>query len=411
MSIDQERLQRVLGGPALAALRQRLRRRYQRGLGSGEVQLSGLSPNERAALEGLLGRPMRHAVSMRLALAEMDQALARAGIAPGLSAALIALDGPLSDLVAQRAARTQAWAQVFAGVAEPRLRRLLDAAPGQSLLKRLSGSDPQCARSLCESAARVLQSLPGRGIPLARLAADVMGDAHALDESTAAASLVLAACVPGPDSTDDPESTRARNRWAQLGVIVGELSAPALLLNLSSETDSPAGRLAEKARQFGEPLHLSLRSLLRVPQRWRVRGREVFVCENPTIVAMAADRFGATCAPLICTDGMPSASQRILLLQLADAGARLLYHGDFDWAGIRIGNFVMRRFGARPWRFGAEDYRPRAGRPLQGEPVAASWDATLAPKMVQYGLALDQEGIAEILLDDLGAAGGAAGHG
>jgi len=182
---------------------------------------------------------------------------------------------------------------------------------------------------------------------------------------------VLAACVPGPDSTDDPESTRARNRWAQLGVIVGELSAPALLLNLSSETDSPAGRLAEKARQFGEPLHLSLRSLLRVPQRWRVRGREVFVCENPTIVAMAADRFGATCAPLICTDGMPSASQRILLLQLADAGARLLYHGDFDWAGIRIGNFVMRRFGARPWRFGAEDYRPRAGlcRANRSQPV------------------------------------------
>jgi hypothetical protein len=38
------------------------------------------------------------------------------------------------------------------------------------------------------------------------------------------------------------------------------------------------------------------------------------------------------------------------------AGGRLRYHGDFDWAGLAIGNFVMREFGAEPWRFKTTDY-------------------------------------------------------
>lgn len=50
----------------------------------------------------------------------------------------------------------------------------------------------------------------------------------------------------------------------------------------------------------------------------------------------------------MCTDGMPAAAQRVILRQLAAAGGRLRYHGDFDWAGVRIGNYVMRECGARP---------------------------------------------------------------
>jgi uncharacterized protein (TIGR02679 family) len=56
---------------------------------------------------------------------------------------------------------------------------------------------------------------------------------------------------------------------------------------------------------------------------------------------------------MVCTDGMPAAAQRTLLAQLAAGGATLRYHGDFDWPGINIGNFVMQAFGAMPWRFGA----------------------------------------------------------
>lgn len=98
-------------------------------------------------------------------------------------------------------------------------------------------------------------------------------------------------------------------------------------------------------------------------------GRPVYVCENPNIVAIAADRLGPHCAPLICTDGMPAAAQRTLLTQLARAGARLLYHGDFDWPGLRIANLVIRSFRAEPWRLGAGDYAEHADT-ATGQPLA-----------------------------------------
>ncbi len=49
---------------------------------------------------------------------------------------------------------------------------------------------------------------------------------------------------------------------------------------------------------------------------------------------------------MVYTDGMPAAAQRKLLTQLRQAGARLLYNGDFDWPVLHIGDAAMRNFGA-----------------------------------------------------------------
>lgn len=49
------------------------------------------------------------------------------------------------------------------------------------------------------------------------------------------------------------------------------------------------------------------------------------------------------------------------MTQLADAGAKLLYHGDFDWAGIQIVNNVMRLCAATPWRLWSDDYNQAFG--------------------------------------------------
>ena len=133
----------------------------------------------------------------------------------------------------------------------------------------------------------------------------------------------------------------------------------------------------------------------------------MFVCENPNLLAIAADRLGPRCAPLVCTDGMPAAAQRTLLAQLAGAGASLRYHGDFDWPGLRIGNQMLREHAAVPWRFGAGDYRaavidaPRPGRTLGDAAVDALWDAGLAAAMRAEQLAIDEEALADILLGDL----------
>ena len=124
-------------------------------------------------------------------------------------------------------------------------------------------------------------------------------------------------------------------------------------------------------------------------------------CENSNITSIAADRLGARSAALICTDGMPSASQQVLLRQLSGQGARLHYHGDFDWPGLQIANIVMRTFAARPWRMRAADYTPRRGRTLTGEPVVASWDAKLTPRMAAVGYVLEEEAVVDGLLEDL----------
>jgi uncharacterized protein (TIGR02679 family) len=109
---------------------------------------------------------------------------------------------------------------------------------------------------------------------------------------------------------------------------------------------------------------------------------------------------------LVCTRGQPSAAVGILLRQLAAAGARLRYHGDFDWAGIRIANTVIARYGAWPWRLSAEDYlaAPRTGKPLIGERVEPAWDSGLAAAMRERGEAVEEECLVETLLDDLDAA-------
>ena len=403
-AIDGARLLQLLGGTELSKLRQRLRARYERGETRDEFILTDLSAHERRTLAGLLGRRTLSAGSMRLRRSALDAALAHAGIAFTLRDALEFLDGPVLDRRADRAARQQLWDAAFSSTNELRLVALLTNVAGAALVKRLSGSDAKHAQTLLAQAARVLARLPGRGMSLAQLAADVLGDSHGLDNGRAVATIVLRACVTDP-SIDAIEAVglqdadeSSRERWARLGVTVNELALPALSLNLSvMQTDY--------SHPPGEPIHLSLRMLLRRPPAWAVSRREVFVCENPNIVAIAADRLGPSCAPLICTDGMPSAAQQTLLAQLAAAGARLRYHGDFDWAGLVIGNFVMREFGAEPWRFGKADYLAATaehGIALRGgKPVVAHWDPGLGAAMASRGVVVHEEGVAEMLIMDL----------
>ena len=178
--------------------------------------------------------------------------------------------------------------------------------------------------------------------------------------------------------------------------MVNELARPALFLDLPMSEASP-----------GEPAYLSLPSLLRKQRDWDVAGRDVHVCENPNIVAIAADVLGQHCIPLVCTDGMPSAAQRALLSQLSGAGARLRYHGDYDWAGIAIGNVVIGKFGASPWRFSAADYRVAVGttgatsRRLLSPGRAAAWDDLLQGAMLECMKPVDEEALADTLIGDL----------
>ncbi len=416
------RLHKLLGGDELAALRRRLRRHFERhapGASPCLLRVGSLSAAEREALALLTGRPPRDAKSMQVDVTLLDAMLRDAGIARSLRDALEQIDGPLVHLAAARAAAEASWSAVVAGCTHPALAGHLQTPAALGLLKRLARQDASVAKRLLEAADAVLRRLPARGVARAQLAAETLGNAHALDSGQATATLVLAAwrhierersdaaeTNDSLDGTSEETSGRAlderiRDVWARAGVLVNELARPALLLNVpvhANETPLCAP---------GEPAYPSLRRLLRAPPRWAVADLAVFVCENPNLVAIAADRLGVRCAPLVSTDGMPAAAQRTLLSQLAQAGARLRSHGDFDWPGVQIANHVMCTWGAHPWRFGALDYEaaavgaPHARRDLVDSGIVASWDASLAPAMQRLGLAIAEEAVAAPLLGDL----------
>lgn len=394
---DAERLDRLLGGDALAGLRQRLRKRFARATPPADgFTLTNLSPAESQALAGLLGRTPRPRVSMRLSHAEVDAALTAAGLADDLRAALECLDGPITDTAAARERRRRAWADTVARARDPRLARLLAEPDGQGLLKRLAGRDIETAAQLVAHTERVLARMPADGVALARLAADTLGDAHALDTGRPVATLARRALAGGD------VQIRPRELWASVGVLVNELAKPVTTLNLAVDGENGASRLVSAAAAVGEPLHLSLRFLTRRKPAWR-NGQTVFVCENPEVLAAAADALGARCPPMISLDGQLSAAPRTLLDQLAAASARFYYHGDFDWPGITIANGIIARYGATPWRYAAANYQPGDGRALAGEAVEAHWDAALAARMRNAGIAVHEESQLDELIDDLRA--------
>ncbi|MDC8014441.1 TIGR02679 family protein [Tahibacter soli] len=401
-----ERLERLLGGDALAGLRKRLRRRFEDDAMPATLRIGNLSDAEHAALAALTGRPSPYRRSLNVDVAAVDTALAATGIAASLRDALERLDGPIVSRSALRTSVELRWRRVFEAPASPLLAALLAGADGRSVLRRLAQGDGEYADRLRDDADRVLRQLPQAGTARALLAAQTLGDAHALDNGRSIATLVLAALRLRHGAPPEAE-VRSRELWAGAGVLVNELARPALFLNLPVLPDrSGDGRRT----RYGAPDYIALRELVRTPPRWNVRGVDLYVCENPNIVAIAADRLGDRCAPLVCTDGMPAAAQRVLLAQLAAAGARLFYHGDFDWPGLHIGNFVMRTFAARPWRFTAADYRealsglPGGRTELGGAAVAASWDDELSAAMATCRIGVPEEAIADVLAGDLATA-------
>jgi uncharacterized protein (TIGR02679 family) len=348
---------------------------------------------------------------MTLDVADLDARLRSVGLADSLRDALEQLEGPIiakAFLQREQQARWSALAAKEDG--EVRLLAWLRTPAALALLKRL-GRDPERAARLLAEADVVLRRLPAAGVTRSQLAAETLGDAHALDSGRPVAALVLATWRHHERRGDDDDRTRRpevndderlRDVWARAGILVNELARPALFLNLPLATGA-AGTWAP-----GEPAYLSLRQLLRRPPTWPVAGRRVFVCENPAIVAIAAERLGAACAPLVSTDGMPAAAQRTLLDQLAAAGARLHYHGDYDWPGIAIANFVVRSWAVAPWRLSTVDYLTAVAgasaaraHELDGATVEASWDKELGPAMRQHGLAVAEEAVVETLLGDL----------
>lgn len=417
MAVDAARLRRLLGVPEAEPLLRRLRERLARGQPlTGSVRLGGMSSEETDAVLRLLGRapaPGERRTAV-VSLDALDERLRSAGVCTSLREAVDFLHGPVVDRRALRERSELEWRRVFALARESMSRdgrrdAWLDHLARSGRLKRLSGNDPDRASALVQALARVVARWPAPAMPLAAFAAEVVGDAHGLDPGTELGALAAAAAAAFAGVAVEPTTEGWRAAWAGVGVLCDELSTPALVLNLAPAGNTPLGRILREAAAVAEPVHVSLRSLLRYPlaQDPTFAGLDVHVCENPSIVALAAARLGRRSKPLVCGNGQPATPVQVLLRQLGAAGATLHYHGDFDRGGLAIARWVIERLGARPWRMGAADYAAAAarGRRLEaGRELAARhspWDPELAAQMEQRGRAVHEELVADALLADL----------
>jgi uncharacterized protein (TIGR02679 family) len=408
------RLGRLLGGEPAAWLVRRARDRLETGRPlTGTVTLPAATPEQRRAVERLTGRAARSGVSLSVSLTEVDRILKDSGAAPGgLAEAVTLLTGPLRDRHRDRADLAAAWDAAFASLdaaVDDRdelatWRGWLDAT---GVVRRLAPR-PDQARLLLTQVAAVLRRLPSSGVPIGRLAAECCGDAHALDAGRPVGTLALSAvrALAGLPSAAAGTADSRRAAWAAVGVHLDELSSLVLCLGLPGDTRTALGRTLASCREAGQPAVLTLRQL-------RCHGEplpaaRVRICENPVVVAAAADELGAACQPLVCVVGQPSAAGWRLLELLAAGGAEFVYHGDFDWGGVRIAAAVRHRVNWRPWRYDHVAYQAAvSAHPLAalaglaGAPAATPWDPQLAAAMRDRRLRIEEELTLDALLQDL----------
>lgn len=432
---DHGALDRLLGGPDISWLVDRVRARILGAHGepmSGTVVLPRPTDAQRAAVARLLGARRRSSSSLRVELGDVEQVLRRGPWPAGLADAVITLTGPVVDKHAERAREDADWARAVS--------RLDDAAreyPGlgewwqqwcsAGHLKRVARAEaarcgvptgPNVAGDLVAQAARVLAELPVSAVPLAVLAGQVLGDAHALDDARPLGRLAVTV-VGAAFSGGAPAS--ARETWARAGVVRSNVASTVLALGVpgagaiadGSGVAAATATALEALRGARAPMVLTLDQVRSGGVVPLPADALISVCENPTIVEVAAARWavsavsGCVTEPvLVCTSGQPSTAVVELLTILSRDGATVRYHGDFDWAGLRIAAGLADRVPWMPWRFCTADYTAsissvRSGVPLSGGPADAPWDENLKPAMCRAGLAIEEEIVVDSLVADL----------
>jgi len=327
------------------------RRRAERGqLGDTGVLAVVLDDDERRDVGLLLGSEWEIS-ARRVSIAQLRKRLATRGV--GLEDLLVAVGGPIVDLVAARAHAAESRRLEEAAAASV-LTAAIDrlCGPESGLLETVVADLPPSGgtgRRLARAGAlaQVLDRLDRRGgrsgVSLAVLAAETFGDAHALDQSTplgrAAARMVgaIGAWRAEAGSSDfvspDIGTTEGwRAAWWSVGVICDRVSSTVLVLNLPL-VGSPA--LMALSGVLGEPVWLTARILAGGVEAAAALG-PVFVCENPSVVETAADRIGTGCRPLVCTFGRPSLAAITVLRALHAAGVEVRLSADDDRGGELI---------------------------------------------------------------------------
>lgn len=411
---DPARVRALLGGPRLAPLFEAAHRRLEETGGTARtVALRECAAETRRAIADLLGWSAVPDAEVRVDLVELDRALRESAAAVDLRGALELVVGPLRDRREERrlarADREQRWLDAHAALdaaGRPELHPWLDQLH-RGALARVARACGRPEAEVLAAALRVALELPAGGKLLAVFASEVLGDPHALDVGAAATPLALRAAAVIAGWPEVPAGAAGRRRlWAEVGVDCDPLSASVLLHGVRPAGAGLLARHLRESADAGEPRRVTLRELER--SDLALTGGVLHVCENPAVVAAAADALGPRSAALACAEGVPSTAVLQLLGRAARGGVRLRVHADLDWPGLRIAAQLMAVGSAEPWRLATRDYEAavaagRTGPPLAGPGAPAGWDTALPLAMARAGVSVPEERVMAELIADLAA--------
>ncbi|MGW0561303.1 TIGR02679 family protein [Streptomyces sp. NPDC003016] len=396
--------------PGLAPLWRAFHDRLSTGRPVARVRIGPLDEAAQSAVADLLGLDRLPGRRPTVSLSHLDETL-RDSCGEDTRSVVTAVVGPVGDRAAarasDRAARTALWEWLAAHpvvLAQP----ALDVWVAHVRRAGLTGGSVSTTRNTLTAALRALSGLPARGEPLPVFSTRVLNDSHALDDGTRLCGLVLRALAALYDTAVPESASERRALWARAGIADDALSTTVLTAGLRPTGDGPVARAVTTYSDAGHATHLTL-AQLRTPGELRFPPTAVHITENPSILALALQRFGPACPPLVCTSGWPNSAVLLLLRHLAKAGAPLRHHGDFDGEGLRIAAHVLAKTPATPWRMSATDYLTARARtyphtepgPPTGRITEAPWDPALSEALLTHRTAVLEEHVAEDLLADL----------
>ncbi|MET3807692.1 uncharacterized protein (TIGR02679 family) [Nakamurella sp. UYEF19] len=395
--------------PAWSRLLALARRRLERTGGelSGSITLSNSTDEERRLIIGITGvhRPVG-VKSMKVDLADLDDSVHQEH-EMSLVAALALLHGPVRNRPVESSEEDQAKSEAIRDVrrragahaGEQWFRTFLDQLTLDGTITRLvrRGDADQLGW-----AGEVLALLPAaQPISIPVLAERATGNTKALS-GTPIATLVLRALAARAGVVPPANSEQRRDCWESAGVVMDDLSSQVLVVGLRPRGDHVVADWLRDAADFGIPFRLTLHQL--TGDVTTLTQPDIWVCENPAVLRAAAAELEDRCAPLICTEGQPSAACHRLL---ARATGTVHWRGDFDWTGLRTTAAAMTRYGAVPWRMSSSDYLAALDapltetEPLKGPAAESPWEPELAGLMAERGRAVMEERIIPELIADL----------
>lgn len=395
--------------PALAVVWQELARRLSRGDQPSSLSLNNLEATQQQAIADLLGLDRLPGSKMRLSMARLIAAC-NFDSTEQLKAVAEAVAGPIVDRKKEREQQQRIKSELWQWLEDELLKLPFVNADvarhwiDQQRNKGVSYHRLKEYRHRYQRMLTVLMRLPADGVSLAVLAADVLGDPHALDSTSSLGRLCIDAYCGLNQIPRDRKAISLRRQWGWAGVTLDGVSSNVLVLGLRTSVDQKHSEWLQHSAECHEPVLLTYRQLTRWPMKALSTSQKAIVVENPSIIEAAA-AAGLSTVPLICSAGQPTVAVQSLVKQLATGGAEILQHADFDPAGIHITRWFQTHAATTPWKMTAQDYlqavrsiKSPIPQPDQQAIPDTPWDLPLSQAMQQQGIYVSEEQVREELL-------------